>query len=146
MGTDIHIVAQVKDSNGVWQDIPTAGFDICNRNYTWFTFLCGERSYNTNEQRKMGITPIAKPRGAPEGFKVDVSEDPYDPGNSYKGQWMGYGVSSWVTLAEILEHEKNLPDTLYKDCIYRVGPIDELERLFSGHKPEDCRIVFGFDC
>lgn len=129
MGTDIHVVAQVRDAEGVWRDQPTGGFDICGRNYTWFTFLCGVRQGLTTS-RGIPVTPIAPPRGAPEGF----------------GHWMGYGVTSWVTLAEILEHEAGLPKPLYPEWpACRVGPIDELERLFRGHPPDACRIVFGFD-
>ena len=136
MGTDIHIVAQVRNNEGIWEDIPTDGYDIDQRRYSWFTFLDGTRD------RGEGIIPISKPRGRPEGFSITEPDNPYDFDTYHNDTWMGYGVSSHVTLAEILEHEKKQPALLYRD---RIGPIEELERLFAGHKPENCRIVFGYD-
>jgi hypothetical protein len=132
MGTDIHVIAQVKNELGVWEDVPLVGENIENRNYTWFTFLDGCRK----DRVGIYIAPISKPRGAPEGFHVDS-----DHGDAfYKDKWMGYGISSWATLQEILDHEKTLPPMMY-----RVGPIDELEETFTGHDPKNCRIVFGYD-
>lgn len=146
MGTDIHVVAQVRDSDGVWRDIDY-DCDLENRNYTWFTFLCGERSEVTNKDRKLNIVPIDSPRGCPEDFETSYGDDRYSVDCSHGDKWMGYGVSSWVTLEEILEHEKHLPNPIYKEFpdIKRIGPIQELEQLFAGYKPCDCRIVFGFD-
>lgn len=140
MGTDIHIVAQVQDENGKWRDIETAGYDIENRCYTWFTFLDGTREQLTNEVRKEGIIPLSAPRYAPEGFETCEEEC----GTTHNGTWMGYGIISWATLYEILEHEKIQPVNPRYPGV-RVGPIDELERLFAGHDPSKCRIVFGYD-
>lgn len=140
MGTDIHVVAQIRKA-GVWEDFSIDGYEIENRNYGWFTFLCGVRS------RGDGIVPIAECRGAPEGFRVDPRRHTYDVDTEYKGKWMGYGVASWVTMREILDGIARLPSPIYPGwpLITQIGPIDELKRLFVGHQPEDCRIVFGFD-
>ncbi len=137
MGTDIHVVAQVCDADGIWRDIDLIGKNLLNRSYTWFTFLDGTRSDITNGDREMGIIPISARRGAPDGFEEHVENEI----DTYHGDcWMGYGVTSWVTLAEIIEHAQKQPPLEHP-----IGPIDELMLLFASHDPHKCRIVFGYD-
>lgn len=147
MGTDIHIVAQTQGDDGVWRDLEIiAGFSLEARNYTWFTFLDGTRGSITNDRRELPIIPIAKPRGKPDGFAISEPRS-WDDCDTYHGEkWMGYGVTSWVLFSEIIEGEKMQPKPIWLlHPEVRVGPIDELERLFLGRDPEKCRLVFGYD-
>lgn len=146
MGTDIHIVAQIQGEDGVWRDINVPR-DVENRSYTWFTFLDGTRADVTNGTRKLGIIPIiTERRGAPEGFEERPASDSFDNADFYHGdKWMGYGVSNWATMAEIIEGEKRQPEIHGYEPNVRVGPISDLEDLFSGHDPTKCRIVWGYD-
>lgn len=148
MGTDIHIVAQIQGEDGIWRDVDTSGVELENRSYTWFTFLDGTRADVTNDKRQIGIVPVVTDRrGAPADFEEHPASDAFDNADFYHGEkWMGYGVCNWATLGEIIAGEKRQPKPLptFPEDV-RVGPIDELERIFAGHDPNRCRIVWGYD-
>lgn len=133
MGTDIHIIGQRLGDDGVWRDIDTPE-SIHNRSYTFFTFLDGTRERITNGDRGKKIEPIAQPRGKPAD--VITTEEGYD--TIYNGVWMGYGISSYCTLAEIFEHAK-------KYAPQWVAPIDDLEQFYSGDDPNKIRFFWGYD-
>lgn len=99
MGCDIHSAAIDADGNditsqGKWSDGKTANPD-CEytvgegepfvwRSYAVFGFLAGVRNYSE-------VTPIAEPRGLPDGLKFDTDDDNY----------LGEHSFSWLSIAEL---------------------------------------------
>jgi hypothetical protein len=104
MGTDIHVTAQRKTSDGKWEDLNLEIWDF--RDYSVFAFLAGVRNYS-------GIVPLSLPRGCPEDGTcyIDDENDPYL-----------YHSVSWFSMGELLEIKQ---DKLIEDRRYtkKVGNV-----------------------
>lgn len=146
MGCDIHPNVQVK-VNGKWEaaDVPER---LEDRTYPRFAFLTGGVVRNYENVPKI----LPEPRGLPEG----VSGDYYDTAGALD---VGEHSYSWLLLSELLvvdysqklnPHNPGLAHR-YEDKEITLGELlDEnwfsiLEQLKLLGKPEDVRIVFGFD-
>lgn len=128
MGTDIHGVWQIKTPEG-WQDTAhPLGWDQ-ERNYQLFAVLAGVRNGRGFAGVLLGeaVTPIAEPRGFPEGFEVNEDQrhptfpdalhpqekEWYltDPAKERKPctMWMGCHDQSWLTVDEMLAWYASAP-------------------------------------
>ena len=151
MGCDIHIFVQHREGDR-WEHVPFRPEDLDEyrqhpleqRNYLLFAVLADVRSRD-------GVTPIAEPRGLPDdiGYPVHGLEDPCD-GDLYVDleggrKWMGDHSHSWLTLAELEAYpwDQELPFRVTYTPTKVIEPT--LKWLHSLGKPEDVRLVFGFD-
>lgn len=126
MGTDIHGVWQAQNAGGEWEDIPhPLGWDH-QRNYQLFAVLAGVRNGRgfTGVLFGEAVTPIAEPRGLPDGFVVDhgmqhptMIEALHPWGAEYCRkypedgihEWMGSDDFSWLTVDEMLAWYETAP-------------------------------------
>lgn len=154
MGADIHLVTQVRQPDGTWQDAEpfwpcgpcrsTGTYnperpgqcpwcdgkgtrnDYDDRYYAVFAILADVRN-------REDVKPLAEPRGLPADFEV-VNDGGHI---EHDGKWMGDHSHSWFTLAELLTVEE-WPE----GASFASGFMPALAKLGA---PGDVRIVFGFD-
>lgn len=135
MGADIHGVLQGKVGSK-WESFYEIDDD---RSYAVFSALAGVRNYND-------VTPIAEPRGLPEGFSMDENESVT---LRYSNQkiWTGEHSHSWLTLDEILNwdgwsQQLDNGTTLGDACEQFItwAKWAKMRMSYFG-----ARIVFGFD-
>ncbi len=126
MGTDIHGVFQRHDaSTDTWVDIEH-NYEMF-RHYQLFSVLAGVRNGTGFAGIKTGdaVTPIADPRGYPEGFELSeegsdchpiITLDHMDPRRRKyheEGEalevWMGDHSHSWLTADEMLAWFESAP-------------------------------------
>jgi hypothetical protein len=104
MGTDIHIVAEVK-RDGEWRlsDIKVP----CNRDYDTFAILANIRNGFGFAGVKTGepLTPISLPRGLPKDISEELKGKMNLPGDN--DCWLGDHSYSYITLKEMLEYDYN---------------------------------------
>ena len=141
MGADIHAVVQVRDGD-TWKIVNTPAEMLdCGeapwelRNYTLFGVLAGVRDHD--------VTPIAEPRGLPDDLEIDPDSDRADP--CLGGHWLGEHSHSWVTVAELAAYDLSEQYAPWGTVGDASGIPRWLPYLLSLGKPEDVRLVFGFD-
>ena len=134
MGTDIHGVFQRHNTEtNTWEDIPS-NYEQ-GRHYQLFAVLAGVRNGTGFGGVKTGdaVTPIAKPRGFPDGFEVDEDDahplatlDHMDPRRrEWHGEdeelevWMGDHSFSWLSGEEMLSWYANAPTVTHVGIIGR---------------------------
>lgn len=146
MGCDIHMNVQVK-VNGKWEpaDVPER---LKDRAYPRFAFLTGGVVRNYENLPKI----LPEPRGLPEG----VSGDYYDTPGALE---VGEHSYSWLLSSELLavDYTQKLNPRnselahRFEDKEITLGELlgenwfSILTELKSLGKPEDVRLVFGFD-
>ena len=101
MGCDIHCRAHDADGNditfrGQWSEADPEygpGEPFGGRNYGVFGFLAGVRNYSD-------VTPIAEPRGLPDGVKNNDDN------------WLGDHSFSWLSVAELsaVDYDAHIED------------------------------------
>lgn len=104
MGTDIHMVVEVREPGGPWRAAPRE-LAWGNRNYRLFSVLANVRNGTWSEE----IQPISGPRGWPK----DISATSLAQRDEYKGVLEDWTVldseehhsRSWVTLRELVEYD-----------------------------------------
>jgi hypothetical protein len=109
MGTDIHSIAQVRESDGRWITVQAKDIAGGDRSYNTFACLANVRNGRgfagvlTGE----GWPVIAEPRGLPEGLQGFGYEVPVPPyyceweKKELNTRWIGDHSHSYLTLAEI---------------------------------------------
>lgn len=123
MGTCVRMIVEYQDAAGEWRP---AGIRFEAKNYTLAKHLAGVRLDEGDT-----VTPIALPRGAPEGYEVD------ELGDLRVGPtWLGWHDHSWLLLSEVLVVDWSGIDPDF------VVLLDYAEGLGA---PEKTRLVFGFD-
>ena len=190
VGCDIHINIEVKNHDGVWQDVPwtsedkrkywpkhnaTGKLEMPNyfdaRNYNLFAVLANVRNGTWGEL----LVPISEPRGLPKDsstfaeydFDVDytlgdhsfsyvtlkeLQDYPWDTPYVYhawvseeeakKVEVTGEAPKSW---AAGMNHGRQVSWTTTIRHAVHAWPDDVLPVLETLGKPEDVRLVFGFD-
>ena len=164
MGTDIHGVFQRHNQDtGAWEDIEHK-YEM-NRHYQLFAVLAGVRNGRGFAGIRTGepVTPIAEPRGYPEGFPLDGEDDHHvvgalahidarrrkyrtpeslEPGENPLIVWMGDHSHSWLTDEEMLAWFASAPVVVQTGVLSR----DEYERWGKKSAPESyCGGVSGRD-
>lgn len=95
MGCDIHLIVQVFNGHR-WVTRDDDGLEYDERNYQMFSILADVRG---------DLTPIAPPKGLPEGLVFD--KDTYYGGDSdtVDGNWLGEHSASWHTLLDLINFD-----------------------------------------
>lgn len=133
MGTDIHVVVQVRE-NSIWKSVAAPWI---YRDYELFTRLCGVMGVS-------GITPLSEPRGYPDDFDIDehnmhpfirASQNNIDKFYQLERfKRMGGENPSYLTIAEI---NNNTNSDQMKILIREIVDL--------GINLNDVRLVFDFD-
>lgn len=147
MGCNIYGIFQRHDRlTGKWVDVPTE-YDR-TRHYLLFAVLADVR--NSRE-----VTPIARPRGLPDGFEVDAydyhhvamleavapSDRDYflEGGEGPPRVWLGDHSQSWLEGEEMWNWWATCPHEFFELAYF----FNEVRRLMAEHGR--IRFVFGFD-
>lgn len=135
MGTDIHGVFQRHDTAAdKWVDVEHQ-YEM-SRHYQLFAVLADVRNGTGFAGCKTGepVTPIAEPRGYPEGFAEDEDIHPiasleimdarrrfYHDTDEPLGVWMGDHTHSWLTGAEMLQWYADAPSVVHSGVFARAN-------------------------
>ena len=93
MSTNITVVAQRRDENGKWQEVPSDDlFDYCD--YNVFGWMAGVRNYSA-------VTPLAEPRGLPPDWRVKEVTGTFRDGWDWD-IFEDHGCCSWYTTDELM--------------------------------------------
>lgn len=137
MGTDIHMITQVRES-GIWHTVPDVAFH--DRSYNTFAQLADVRNGRgfAGCDTGSGFIPVAAPRGLPEGVSERPEGEPDD--EDYDDRpWLGDHSHSWLTLAELLAYDVTRTSTLRG-----VISIDQYRAWDGVSQPDDwCGDIFG---
>ena len=130
MGCDIHAAAQLKNPDTEsWFTL--GNVELC-RDYALFAILAGVRNGK-------GVKPIDEPRGLPEGFGSEYDDEHTDLGDHSR---------SYVDLQEInerMDRDWRTRDIASYETLRPINLILTGYALSWGAKPNEIRLVFGFD-